>query len=61
MLTEVIALNYNYIISKDIGWVLQNRINYGDSFLVIDEAHNLQNVYSNINSNKISIGTIRNS
>ncbi|MEM3406593.1 MAG: helicase C-terminal domain-containing protein [Nitrososphaerota archaeon] len=58
---DVIALNYNYIISKDIGWVLQNRINYSDSFLVIDEAHNLQNVCSNLNSDQITIGTIRNS
>ncbi|MEM2929113.1 MAG: helicase C-terminal domain-containing protein [Nitrososphaerota archaeon] len=58
---DVIALNYNYIISKDIGWVLQNRINYSDSFLVIDEAHNLQNVCSILNSDQITIGTIRNS
>lgn len=58
---DVIALNYNYIISKDIGWVLQKRINYSDSFLVIDEAHNLQNVCSNINSDQITMGTIRNS
>jgi DNA excision repair protein ERCC-2 len=58
---DVVALNYNYIISKDIGWVLQNRINYANSFLVIDEAHNLQNVCSNLNSDQITLGTIRNS
>jgi len=56
---DVVSLNYNYIINKAISWVMRRRINYRNSFLIVDEAHNLQNV--NLNSDQISMKTIKNS
>jgi DNA excision repair protein ERCC-2 len=57
-LANVIALNYNYILDENISWLIRRKIDYKKSFLVMDEAHNLQNAYSSINSNRITIGTI---
>jgi len=54
----VVALNYNYVINDAISWAMRRRINYKSSFLVVDEAHNLQNACSNINSDQITLGTI---
>lgn len=56
---DVVALNYNYIINEAISWALRRKINYKNSILVVDEAHNLQNVCSNLNSDKITLGTVR--
>ncbi|MEM2896976.1 MAG: ATP-dependent DNA helicase [Candidatus Bathyarchaeia archaeon] len=55
---NVIALNYNYILDENISWLMRRKIDYRESFLVMDEAHNLQSAYSSINSNRITTGTI---
>lgn len=57
---DVVAVNYNYILNEHIAWVLKNRIRYDKSFLIVDEAHNLQQAYSSINSKRITLNTIRN-
>jgi len=57
---EVVAVNYNYILNEQMMWVLKNRIRQDKAFLVVDEAHNLQQAYSNINSRRITLNTIRN-
>ncbi|MEM3653702.1 MAG: hypothetical protein QW723_03210 [Candidatus Bathyarchaeia archaeon] len=46
------------MLDENINWLLRHIIDYKRSFLVIDEAHNLQNAYSSINSNRITIGTV---
>lgn len=57
---EVISVNYNYILNEPISWVLKSKIRTEDAFLVIDEAHNLQNAYASINTSKITTNTIKN-
>ncbi|MBO3757748.1 MAG: hypothetical protein JTT14_01385, partial [Candidatus Brockarchaeota archaeon] len=57
---DVIAVNYNYVLNEPISWVIKSKIRTENAFLVVDEAHNLQNAYSNINTSKITINTINN-
>jgi len=54
----VVSMSYNYIFAESIRWVLRHYVKMRDSILVIDEAHNLQNVISNINSDRVTIGTV---
>lgn len=54
---DIVSLNYNYVIDEAVSWALRRRINYKNSFLVVDEAHNLQN--ANLNSDQITLGTVR--
>ena len=56
---DVVALNYNYVVNEAVSWAMRRRINYKNSFLVVDEAHNLQNACSNLNSDQITLGTVR--
>ena len=56
---RVIALSYNYIIDEGMSWAIKSKIDYENSILVVDEAHNLQTVCSNLNSDSITIGTVR--
>ena len=56
---DVIALSYNYIIDEDISWAMRTKIDYGSSFLVVDEAHNLEKACSSLNSDQITLTTIR--
>ena len=56
---DVLALNYNYVINEAISWAMRRRINYKNSFLVVDEAHNLQTACSHLNSDQITLGTVR--
>lgn len=58
--SEVISVNYNYIFNENISWTLRNRINFNNSILVIDEAHNLQFLIRNLNMKEITLGTVRN-
>ncbi|MFQ6051130.1 MAG: ATP-dependent DNA helicase [Candidatus Hydrothermarchaeota archaeon] len=58
--STVIGLNYNYIIDEKISWGIRSKISFKNSFLVVDEAHNLQNAFSNLNSHKITLGSIWN-
>ena len=55
---QVVALNYNYIISDALGWTIRRVVPFKRSFLVVDEAHNLQHACSNINSITITLGTV---
>lgn len=50
---KLVSMNYNYIISERIGEGLSKKIDFADSILVVDEAHNIQQAASNINSSKI--------
>ncbi len=56
---RVVALSYNYIIDEGMSWAVKSKINYSNSILVVDEAHNLQTVCSNLNSDSITLGTVR--
>lgn len=56
---DVVALNYNYVIDEAISWAMRDKIDYRTAFLVVDEAHNLQNACSNLNSQQITLGTLK--
>ncbi|MFQ6137082.1 MAG: ATP-dependent DNA helicase [Candidatus Hydrothermarchaeales archaeon] len=57
---DVVSLNYNYIIHEGMGWSIKKAAPFYNSFLVVDEAHNLQYAAANLNSIKITLGTLRN-
>lgn len=50
---RLVSMNYNYILSEKIGESLSKKIDFADAMLVVDEAHNIQQAASNINSSKI--------
>ncbi len=54
---DVVSLSYNYIVSP-LGWAIRKEAPFHDSFLVVDEAHNLQFAAGNVNSEKISLRTL---
>jgi len=56
----VISVNYNYIFNENVSWALRNKVNFNDSILVVDEAHNLQFLISNLNLKEITLGTLKN-
>lgn len=53
-LSSVIALSYNYILDEGVRLVVQNGIDLKNAFLVIDEAHNLQQASISLNSDYLS-------
>jgi len=55
---KVVSLSYNYIISE-LGWTINRLVPFRNSFLVVDEAHNLQYAASSINSDRITIGSVK--
>ena len=55
---HIVSVNYNYVFSPTIQWALRSYVDFRNAILVVDEAHNLQQVMANINSDKITIGTI---
>ena len=57
---DVISFNYNYILNENLMWSFRSIIDFRDSYLVVDEAHNLQFAYSSIYGDKITLGTIKN-
>lgn len=57
-LADVVSLSYNYIVNEKMGWSIKSAIPFRDSFLVIDEAHNLQYACSSLNSDRITLGTV---
>lgn len=57
-LADVVSLSYNYIIDEQLGWVIKREVPFEKSFLVIDEAHNLQKVASGLNSDQITLRTL---
>jgi len=54
---SVIGMSYNYILS-DAGYSLRSTIPFHDSFLVVDEAHNLEQAAMNINSIALKRGGV---
>ncbi|MEW6070538.1 MAG: helicase C-terminal domain-containing protein, partial [Candidatus Thermoplasmatota archaeon] len=54
---QVVALSYNYIVNDKTAWSIRKLIPFEYSYLVVDEAHNLQHL--SLNSDKISLGTFQ--
>ncbi len=55
---QVVSLSYNYIIRDDYGWIIRGALPLRDTFLVVDEAHNLQFACANINSDRITLNSV---
>ncbi len=55
---DVLSINYNYIINENLLWSLKRFLDINDSYLVVDEAHNLQFASMNINSDYIGTNSI---
>ncbi|RLE87478.1 MAG: hypothetical protein DRJ49_06370 [Thermoprotei archaeon] len=53
---DVVAMSYNYILREEIGKFFRYRLNFRRAILVVDEAHNLQNI--NLYSDRITLGTV---
>jgi len=60
-LADVISLNYNYVIDEDMSWVIKRKTPFKKCFLVADEAHNLQQAASGLNSDQITLRTLNRS
>ncbi len=56
---DVVALSYNYVLDEAIGWAMRRWISYREAYLVVDEAHNIQRACSNLNSERVTLGTLR--
>lgn len=54
----VVGLNYNYIINEGMGWSIRRSAPFDQSFLVVDEGHNLQYACATINSDQITFGSV---
>jgi len=54
---DVVALSYNYVVSDELSWSIRQAVPFGDSILVVDEAHNLQNL--NLGGDTITEGTLQ--
>ncbi len=50
----VVSMSYNYILNENIRWVVNYGLKLKNAFLVVDEAHNLQNACMNLNSDSIT-------
>jgi DNA excision repair protein ERCC-2 len=55
---DVVSLSYNYIIDDGMSWSVKRLVPFASSFLVVDEAHNLQSACGNLNSDRITLGTL---
>ncbi|MEM1508290.1 MAG: ATP-dependent DNA helicase [Thermofilaceae archaeon] len=53
---DIVALSYNYIVDEELAWSLKSVIPFSNSILVVDEAHNLQNL--NLGGDSITEGTL---
>lgn len=53
---DVVALSYNYVVDSRLEWSVKGLIDFKESFLVVDEAHNLQRI--ELGSDVITTGTI---
>jgi len=56
---NLVSVSYNYVLNEKVSWSLRSAFDYGDSYLVVDEAHNLQFSFMNINSDHITTGSIK--
>lgn len=57
-LADVVSLSYNYVIDENLSWVIKKEVPFQKSFLVVDEAHNLQKAASGLNSDQITLRTL---
>lgn len=55
---DVVSINYNYIVNENMFWSLRGLIDPEETYLVVDEAHNLQFIAMNLNSDSISTSSI---
>ena len=55
---DVVSLSYNYIIHEGMSWSVRRLVPFESSYLVVDEAHNLQSACGNLNSDRITFGTL---
>jgi len=55
-IADVISLSYNYVVNPLFEWSIRALIPFSRTILVVDEAHNLQNL--ELNSDTITLGTI---
>ncbi|MEM3371292.1 MAG: helicase C-terminal domain-containing protein [Candidatus Korarchaeum sp.] len=54
---KVISLSYNYVLSP-LGWAIRHKVKFRESFLVIDEAHNIDRIAKELNSRSISLSSV---
>ncbi|UNQ73845.1 ATP-dependent DNA helicase [Infirmifilum sp. NZ] len=55
-LADVVALSYNYVVDEGLSWSIRTEFPFKESILVVDEAHNLQNL--NLGGDTITEGTM---
>ncbi|MGB9785864.1 MAG: ATP-dependent DNA helicase [Infirmifilum sp.] len=53
---DVISLSYNYVVDESLSWSVKGVFPFKESILVVDEAHNLQNL--NLGGDTITEGTM---
>ncbi len=54
---KVVSLSYNYILSP-LGWAIRHKVRFRESFLVVDEAHNVERVAKELNSRSLSLVSV---
>ncbi|MEM2123006.1 MAG: ATP-dependent DNA helicase [Candidatus Bathyarchaeia archaeon] len=57
----IIALNYNYVIDPKVSNFIRRKIRFRNAILVVDEAHNLQKAAEELNSDRVTSGTVERS
>lgn len=55
---DVVSLSYNYVVNEKMGWSIKRAVPFKNSILVVDEAHNLQQACSNLNSDRVTLRTV---
>lgn len=53
---DVVSLSYNYVVSEELSWGIRSVFPFRESILVVDEAHNLQNL--NLGGDTVTEGTL---
>jgi DNA excision repair protein ERCC-2 len=53
-----LSFSYNYVVDPRISRFMQMKIGFENSILIVDEAHNLQHVAGEVNSDRITLGTV---
>jgi len=54
----VVSLSYNYVLNESIRWIVEHGLRLKNAFLVVDEAHNLQNACLSMNSDSVSESSV---
>lgn len=54
---DIVSMSYNYVVNPVFEWSIRALIPFSKTILVVDEAHNLQNL--ELNSDTITLGTVR--